>query len=82
MKFHSCILCILCFYYSLPGKEALYDPGKKAGQIKMIRDGNSVMAYSWVEDGENSHWEKVGDVLGGTNKDNEGKTAFEGKVII
>ncbi|KAI4461369.1 phospholipase a-2-activating protein [Holotrichia oblita] len=63
----------------LPGKEALYDPGKKAGQMKMIREPQGVVAYTWVEDGENSHWEKVGDVLGGTDKANEGKTMFEGK---
>lgn len=66
--------------YSLPGKEALYDPGKKAGQMKMIREPQGVVAYTWIEDGDNSHWEKVGDVLGGTDKANEGKTMFEGKV--
>lgn len=69
------------FPFSLPGREALYDPGKKAGQMKMIREAQGVVAYTWVEDGENSHWEKVGDVLGGTNKTNEGQTMFEGKVI-
>nr|XP_022905059.1 phospholipase A-2-activating protein [Onthophagus taurus] len=63
----------------LPGKEALYDPGKKAGQMKMIREPQGVVAYTWVEDGDNSHWEKVGDVLGGTDKSQEGKTMFEGK---
>lgn len=46
----------------------------------MIRENNGVMAYTWVLDGENSHWEKIGDVLGGTNKNNEGQTMFEGKV--
>lgn len=58
----------------------MYDPGKKAGQMKMIREPHGVVAYTWVEDGNNSHWEKVGDVLGGTDKDNAGKTMFEGKV--
>lgn len=66
---------------SLPGKEALYDPGKKAGQMRMVREPQGVVAYTWVEDGDNSHWEKVGDVLGGTDKTNEGKTMYEGKVI-
>lgn len=48
--------------------------------MKMIREPSGVIAYTWVEDGENSHWEKVGEVLGGTNnKTNEGQM-FEGKV--
>ncbi|CAH0554986.1 unnamed protein product [Brassicogethes aeneus] len=63
----------------LPGREALFDHGKKPGQMKMIREGGGVVAYTWVEDGDNSHWEKVGDVLGGTDKDSSGKTVFEGK---
>jgi phospholipase A-2-activating protein len=63
----------------LPGKEALYDPGRKPGQMKMIREGGGVVAYTWVEDGDKSHWEKVGDVLGSTNKTNQDKTMFEGK---
>lgn len=58
----------------------MYDPGKHAGQMKMIRESHGVVAYTWVENGENSHWEKVGDVLGGNDKDNEGKTTYEGKV--
>ncbi|XP_018568401.1 phospholipase A-2-activating protein [Anoplophora glabripennis] len=63
----------------LPGKEALYDPGKRSGQMKMIREGKLVIAYTWVDDGENSHWEKVGEVMGGTDKDDSGKTVYEGK---
>lgn len=69
------------YFYSLPGKEALYDPGKRAGQMKMVREDNGVMAYTWVEAGDQSHWEKVGEVLGGSDKDTAGKTQFEGKVI-
>lgn len=65
----------------LPGKEALYEPGKHAGQLKMVRENGGVMAYSWVEDGDKSHWEKVGDVVGGTDKDASGKTVYEGKVL-
>ncbi|KAJ8959902.1 hypothetical protein NQ318_011639 [Aromia moschata] len=63
----------------LPGKEALYDPGKRNGQMKMVRENNTVVAYTWVEDGGNSHWEKVGDVLGGTDKDDSGRTIYEGE---
>lgn len=47
--------------------------------MKMIREPHGVVAYTWVEDGENSHWKKVGDVLGGTDKTNEGGTMYEGK---
>ncbi|XP_050305466.1 phospholipase A-2-activating protein [Anthonomus grandis grandis] len=63
----------------LPGKEALYDPGKRNGQMKMIREDGKVIAYTWIQDGDNSHWEKVGDVMGGTDKDSSGKTTYEGK---
>ncbi|CAG9765638.1 unnamed protein product [Ceutorhynchus assimilis] len=63
----------------LPGREALYDPGKRAGQMKMVREEGKVVAYTWVLDGDNSHWEKVGDVMGGTDKDSTGKTMYEGK---
>lgn len=73
---------VLFFRCSLPGIEALYDPGKKAGQMKMVRESQGVVAYTWVEDGENSHWEKVGDVLGGTDKTSNEKTTYEGKVVI
>lgn len=69
-------------FFSLPGKEALYDPGNKAGQMKMIRENNTVMAYTWVEDGDQSHWEKVGEVLGGSDKDEQGRTQYEGQVTI
>lgn len=38
-----------------------------------------VIAYTWFVDGETCFWEKVGDVLGSTDKDSSGKTVFEGK---
>ncbi|KAK4872514.1 hypothetical protein RN001_014543 [Aquatica leii] len=63
----------------LPGKEALYEPGKKAGQMKMIREPQGVVAYTWVDEGESSHWEKVGDVLGSADPNAGSKTTFEGK---
>lgn len=68
--------------HSLPGKEALYEPGRTAGQMKMIRESHGVVAYTWIEEGDNSHWEKVGDVLGGANPDSDNKTTYEGKVIL
>lgn len=45
--------------------------------MKMIREAQGVVAYTWVESGENSHWEKVGDVLGGASPSD--KTTYEGK---
>lgn len=56
----------------------LYEPGKKPGQMKMIREGSNVVAYTWV-DGENGHWEKVGLVLGSTDKTDKDKTMYEGQ---
>lgn len=70
----------LIYFCSLPGKEALYDPGKRAGQMKMVRENNCIMAYTWVEDGDQSHWEKVGEVLGSTDKDGSVKKQFDGQV--
>ncbi|KAF5272219.1 hypothetical protein FQA39_LY01301 [Lamprigera yunnana] len=63
----------------LPGKEALYEPGNKAGQMKMIREAQGVVAYTWVDEGESSHWEKIGDVLGSADPNAGSKTTFEGK---
>lgn len=47
--------------------------------MKMIRENNSVMAYTWVESGDESHWDKVGEVLGGNDKD-DSKNQYEGQV--
>lgn len=44
----------------------------------MIREPQGVVAYSWIENGENSHWEKVGEVLGAVNKTIKDQE-FEGK---
>ncbi|CAH1990156.1 unnamed protein product [Acanthoscelides obtectus] len=45
----------------------------------MIRENGGVMAYSWVEEGDTGHWEKIGDVMGGVeNKEGE-KKKYEGK---
>lgn len=68
-------------FFSLPGKEALYEPGKQAGQVKMIRESNGVMVYNWVEEGDGGRWEKVGEAMGGVDKDRGDKTTFEGKVL-
>ncbi|GAA5960503.1 hypothetical protein JCM8115_003201 [Rhodotorula mucilaginosa] len=45
----------------LPGVEALHTPGKKEGDIKLVKtDGGSVEAYQWST-GSRS-WQKVGEV--------------------
>ncbi|KAH9854795.1 WD-40 repeat-containing protein [Lenzites betulinus] len=45
----------------LPGPEALTQPGKKSGEVKMIRRGESVEAHEW--DNASSSWQKMGDVV-------------------
>ncbi|KAF8637390.1 hypothetical protein AX17_002886 [Amanita inopinata Kibby_2008] len=45
----------------LPGPEALIDPGKKSGEVKMIKNGDIVEAYQW--DSNKGSWEKIGDVV-------------------
>ncbi|OSD08506.1 phospholipase A-2-activating protein [Trametes coccinea BRFM310] len=45
----------------LPGPEALEQPGKKAGEVKMIRRGESVEAHQW--DNASATWQKIGDVV-------------------
>ncbi|KAI0636627.1 phospholipase A-2-activating protein [Trametes polyzona] len=45
----------------LPGPEALTQPGKKPGEVKMIRRGESVEAHQW--DSASSSWQKIGDVV-------------------
>ncbi|KAI0822742.1 phospholipase A-2-activating protein [Trametes gibbosa] len=45
----------------LPGPEALTQPGKKPGEVKMIRRGENVEAHEW--DNASSSWKKIGDVV-------------------
>ncbi|GAA5877374.1 hypothetical protein JCM3774_003577 [Rhodotorula dairenensis] len=45
----------------LPGAEALHEPGKKEGDIKLVKtDGGSVEAYQWSIGSKT--WQKVGEV--------------------
>lgn len=48
--------------------------------MKMVRENDKVMAYTWVEAGDSSHWEPVGEVMGGSDKDETGKVQYEGQV--
>ncbi|KAG8217652.1 WD-40 repeat-containing protein [Butyriboletus roseoflavus] len=45
----------------LSGPEALVTPGKKAGEVKMIRTGVNVEAHQW--DTVSSSWQKIGEVV-------------------
>jgi len=45
----------------LPGPEALSIPGKKSGEVKMIRANDNVEAHQW--DSASSSWQKIGDVV-------------------
>jgi phospholipase A-2-activating protein len=40
--------------------------GKKNGEVKLFRNGNKPEVYGWDE--ANQKWDKIGDVLGGSNK--------------
>lgn len=63
----------------MPGPEVLNMPGRRDGQTKMVRDGNTVSVHSWSEaDGQ---WKKVGDVVGEPkSKDPSGKGKDGGRV--
>ncbi|KDQ61148.1 hypothetical protein JAAARDRAFT_573658 [Jaapia argillacea MUCL 33604] len=45
----------------LPGLEALAEPGKKPGEVKMVRNEDRVEAHQW--DSATSSWQKIGDVV-------------------
>ncbi|PWN50917.1 PFU-domain-containing protein [Violaceomyces palustris] len=60
---------------SLPGKEALSQPGSKEGQTKMVKNGDIVEAYQWSA--ASGKWEKIGEVVGGVGSGQ--KKLHEGK---
>ncbi|KAF8197500.1 phospholipase A-2-activating protein [Pholiota molesta] len=59
----------------LPGPEALNVPGKKSGEVKMIKNGELVEAHQW--DSANSTWQKIGDVVDAVGSGR--KQLYEGK---
>ncbi|ESN99243.1 hypothetical protein HELRODRAFT_67216 [Helobdella robusta] len=64
----------------LPGPDALNIPGKKEGQIQMIKRMDVVEAYQWSQ--SDDEWIKVGDVVGGgSNEQSDKKKDYEGKVL-
>lgn len=64
-------------FFSLPGPEALYKPGKSDGQIIMINENGKPICYKWLLN--ESKWDKIGDVLSASEPN---KNMHEGKVII
>jgi PFU (PLAA family ubiquitin binding) len=67
----------------LPTDSALFAPGEKDGQTKIIRshDGR-VEVYNWSA--SESIWQKIGDVVGssGGNEKSSGRTLHQGKVRL
>ncbi|KZT09614.1 PFU-domain-containing protein [Laetiporus sulphureus 93-53] len=59
----------------LPGLEALSQPGKKPGEVKMIKHGDNVEAHQW--DSATSSWQKIGDVVDAVGAGR--KQLYEGK---
>ncbi|KAF5905437.1 phospholipase A-2-activating protein, partial [Clarias magur] len=61
----------------LPGKEHLNEPGNRDGQTRLIKEGSKVEAYQWSM--SDSRWVKIGDVVGGSSKQNSKSVMYEGK---
>ncbi|KII89092.1 hypothetical protein PLICRDRAFT_40733 [Plicaturopsis crispa FD-325 SS-3] len=59
----------------LPGPEVLTQPGKKEGEVKMVRNGDNVEAHQWVS--ATSSWQKIGDVVDAVGSGR--KQLYEGK---
>ncbi|KAG5715692.1 Phospholipase A-2-activating protein [Termitomyces sp. T112] len=59
----------------LPGPEALNVPGKKPGEVKMIRNGSIVEAHQW--DSAINSWQKIGDVVDAVGQGR--KQLYQGK---
>lgn len=59
----------------LPGLEALNVPGKKSGEVKMVRNGSLVEAHQW--DSVNMIWQKIGDVVDAVGQGR--RQLYEGK---
>jgi len=63
----------------LQGPEALYEPGTRDGQQKMVRTGDAVSVHSWNM--AEQRWDKIGDVVGaaGGTQESSGKKLYMGK---
>ncbi|KAL0946557.1 hypothetical protein HGRIS_012762 [Hohenbuehelia grisea] len=59
----------------LPGPEALQIPGKKPGDVKMVKNGSIVEAHQW--DSASGSWQKIGEVVDAVGQDR--KQLYQGK---
>uniref|UniRef100_A0A0D6QXS4 Phospholipase A-2-activating protein n=1 Tax=Araucaria cunninghamii TaxID=56994 RepID=A0A0D6QXS4_ARACU len=59
----------------LPGLEALQQPGSKNGQTKIVREGDSGVAYSWNM--AEYKWDKIGEVVDGPDG-SQGRKTLDG----
>ncbi|KAJ8700517.1 WD repeat protein Lub1 [Pleurotus ostreatus] len=59
----------------LPGLEALDVPGKKSGEVKMVKNGALVEAHQW--DSASNAWQKIGDVVDAVGQGR--KQLYQGK---
>ncbi|KAF4576303.1 hypothetical protein EYR36_004280 [Pleurotus pulmonarius] len=59
----------------LPGLEALDVPGKKSGEVKMVKNGELVEAHQW--DSASNTWQKIGDVVDAVGQGR--KQLYQGK---
>lgn len=50
-------------------------PGRKDGDVRMIREGNTVKAYNWSQ--REMNWVIIGDVMG-SNTNSAAKTFYNG----
>lgn len=64
----------------LPDKNGLNVPGNKEGETKLIKDGQSILAYQW--NASKYEWVKIGDVVGAANANNDPsqKKEYEGQL--
>lgn len=60
---------------SLPPPDALLQPGKKEGEVRMVRNGELVEAHQWSSAA--NQWEKIGEVVGGVGSGQ--KKLYQGK---
>ncbi|OQV12087.1 Phospholipase A-2-activating protein [Hypsibius exemplaris] len=61
----------------LPTDAALYAPGEKDGQTKIIRKDGKVEVYNWSA--MENEWKKIGDVVGSSNEKASGRTLYQGR---
>lgn len=60
---------------SLPAPDALLQPGRKEGEVRMVRNGELVEAHQWSSAA--NQWEKIGEVVGGVGSGQ--KKLYQGK---